>query len=153
MVDRIDKLINSLSDFDRKLPQRVLDCVRENESVIVDMNAEEQLYEHGQNRLGVDISDYQPYTRRTIELKKIKGQPYDRVTLRDTGEFEASFFICYDSDSWQIQAADEKTDKLVKKYGAEILGLNDENMNEIIWEYLRPYLLGLLRHIANGENL
>ena len=44
MVDRIDKLINGLSDFDRELPQRVLDCVRENESVIVDMNAEEQLY-------------------------------------------------------------------------------------------------------------
>ena len=99
MVDRIDKLINGLSDFDRELPQRVLDCVRENESVIVDMNAEEQLYEHGQNRLGVDISDYQPYTRRTVEIKKIKGQPYDRVTLRDTGEFEASFFIRYDSDS------------------------------------------------------
>lgn len=56
------------------------------------MNAEEQLYEQGINRLGVDIMDYAPYSPVTIEIKKALGQPTNRVTLRDEGDFESSFF-------------------------------------------------------------
>ena len=60
---------------------------------IIDANAEEQLFEQGINRLGVDIMDYRPYTPLTIAIKEEKGQPTNRVTLRDEGDFESSFYI------------------------------------------------------------
>ena len=46
---------------------------------IIDANAEEQLFEQGINRLGVDIMDYRPYTPLTIAIKEEKGQPTNRV--------------------------------------------------------------------------
>ena len=49
--------------------------ILENEYVITDMNSEDQLYEQGINRLGVNIMDYAPYSPLTIEIKKEKGQP------------------------------------------------------------------------------
>lgn len=150
MIDRLDRMIQGFRDFAEASDRIVLDCVRENEAVIVDMNAEDQLYEKGENRLGVSISDYQPYSPVTVEYKRMKGQPFDRVTLRDEGDFEASFFIRYTSDSFEIWASDSKTEKLVRKYGDEILGLNDENLNEIIWEYLYPYLLNFINGIIDG---
>ena len=65
----------------------------DNDAYIIDMNAEEQLFEQGINRLGVEISDYAPYSPVTIAIKEAKGQPTNRVTLRDEGDFESSFFL------------------------------------------------------------
>ena len=67
-----------------------------NEAQICELNSEKQLYDYGVNALGVDISDYQPYAPLTIGIKRSKGQPSDRVTLRDNGDFHGSFFWCVD---------------------------------------------------------
>lgn len=114
--------------------------VSQNEARIVNWNAEGQLYNQGENRLGISIDTYAPYTPYTKAIKKEKGQPYDRVTLNDTGDFEGSLYIEFQADGFRIYAADSKTDELTDKYGSEILGLSDENLERLIAEF-RPFLM------------
>lgn len=125
--------------------------VKDNESFICDMNAEQQLYEQGVNRLGVKLSDFAPYSPYTIEIKKMKGQPTDRVTLRDTGDFHESFYIEVGNDRFEIRASDWKAEKLMKKYGRGILGLTQENLAELIWQYIYPELLKTAKETIYGN--
>lgn len=125
--------------------------ILDNEACIIDMNAQEQLYERGINRLGVKISDYAPYAPLTIEIKKAKGQPTNRVTLRDEGDFESSFYFEVGDTQFEIRASDPKTEELIKKYGRQILGLTDENLEELIWNYIYPELLDKAKSIIYGS--
>ena len=104
--------------------------VRDNDNILIDMNAQDQLYAKGVNRLGVRIDEYQPYRPLTIQVKIEKRQPYDRVTLKDTGEFYDSFYVETAEDRFYIKASDEKTNWLIKKYGAEIFGLTNDSLAE-----------------------
>lgn len=128
----------------------VQQIIYDNEAYIVDLNAEEQLYEQGVNNLGVSISDYAPYSPVTIEIKKAKGQPTNRVTLRDEGDFESSFFLEVGQNQFEIKASDWKTEELIKKYGRQILGLTDENIERLIWDFIYPDLLSKLKNELYG---
>ena len=139
-MNAIQSMIDALREFRQREGEYILGSVRENEAAVIDMNAEEQLFEKGENRLGVSIADYRPYSPVTIEEKRMRGQPYNRVTLRDTGDFESSFYIRYSGDSFEITASDGKTDYLVRKYGIEIFGLNRDNLDELIRTYMLPFL-------------
>lgn len=125
--------------------------ILDNEAYIIYMNAQEQLYERGINRLGVKISDYAPYAPLTIEIKKAKGQPTNRVTLRDEGDFESSFYLEVGDTQFEIRASDPKTEELIKKYGRQILGLTDENLEELIWNYIYSELLDKAKSIIYGS--
>ena len=124
--------------------------IYDNEAYIVDLNAEEQLYEQGINNLGVSISDYAPYSPVTIKIKKAKGQPTNRVTLRDEGDFESSFFLEVGQNQFEIKASDWKTEELIKKYGRQILGLTNENIEKLIWDFIYPDLLSKLKNELYG---
>lgn len=127
----------------------ISEIIKEYEPEICDMNSQDQLYEQGKNRVGVEIMDYMPYTPKTIEIKKIKGQPTDRVTLRDTGDFHASFRLIVERDKFTITADDFKTEELIRKY-RQILGLTDENASELTHEYIYPDLLKKAREVLLG---
>jgi hypothetical protein len=74
-------------------------------------------------------------------IKKAKGQPTDRVTLRDTGDFESSFYLDVEDTYFEITAADFKTEKLMHKYGKDISGLNEENLRILIWDVVYPRMI------------
>lgn len=124
--------------------------VQENEAFIVDMNTEDQLYEKGVNNLGVSIDDFAPYANLTIEIKEVKGQPTDRVTLRDEGDFHSSFFLDIGDTQFEVKASDPKTGKLIKKYGRQILGLTQENIQELIDYYIKPGLEKDIKSLLYG---
>lgn len=121
--------------------------IMDNEAYIVDLNAQDQLYEEGVNRLGVSIMDYAPYRPLTIAIKEQKGQPTNRVTLRDTGDFENSFYLEVGDKQFEVKASDWKTESLIKKYGRQILGLTDENISSLIWDYIYPDLMEKAREV------
>lgn len=148
----IDDLHRRVVEFNDKLTNGVFiqNIIWENEAYIVDMNAEEQLFEQGINRLGVDIMDYAPYSPYTIEIKEMKGQPTNRVTLRDEGNFESSFYLQVSDKQFEIKASDFKTEELIKKYGRQILGLTDENIASLKWDYIYPDLLATAKNIIYG---
>lgn len=123
--------------------------VRDNDNILIDMNAQDQLYAKGVNRLGVRIDEYQPYRPLTIQVKIEKRQPYDRVTLKDTGEFYDSFYVEAAEDRFYIKASDEKTNWLIKKYGAEIFGLTNDSLAEFINDYVKDEAYNRVKEILN----
>lgn len=139
----IEQVCDRVRRFRDKLESGVLvqNIIYENETWIIELNSEQQLYAEGINALGVDIMDYAPYSPYTIAIKEEKGQPTNRVTLRDEGDFEESFFLEVGTTQFEIRAADWKTQELIKKYGRNILGLTVENIGALIWEYIYPDLL------------
>ena len=149
----IDNLRQRVTEFNELLQsgRLIQSIILENEYVITDMNSEDQLYEQGINRLGVNIMDYAPYSPLTIEIKKEKGQPYNRVTLRDEGDFEQSFYVEADRQQFTIKAADWKTEGLIQRYGRQILGLTEENKIILIWEYIYPELKAKTKEYIYGK--
>lgn len=109
-------------------------------TAIIDMNIS-QLYDQGVNSLGIDISSYRPYSPYTIMLKKEKGQPYDRVTLRDTGAFHSSFEMVLENFEFYFTATDYKTQELIHKYGENIFGLTEENKKIVAHDYVFPVVM------------
>ena len=152
-MKKITDLRKRVADFNEALTsgRLIQNIIWENEAYIVDLNAEEQLFEQGINRLGVEISDYAPYSPVTIEIKEAKGQPTNRVTLRDEGDFESSFFLEVGTKQFEIKASDWKTEELIKKYGRQILGLTDENIAILIWQYIYPDLMNEAKKQIYGK--
>lgn len=97
---------------------------------IVHLNTVEQLYNKGEDAKGNSLGTYSP---KTIPIKKKKGQPYDRVTLRDTGRYYATHEVVninlngFSIDSNPIKG---KTD-LTEVYGEDIVGLSDASKADL----------------------
>ena len=98
-----------------------------------------------------DGSKIGTYSNLTIEFKKIKGQKYDHITLKDTGDFYDSFKPFVDSngdieintDPIKIDVFGDKTN-LIEKYGSNIVGLTSENidkLNKVLIPKIRKYVL------------
>ena len=114
---------------------------------IIRLNTIDQLFDEGIDSLGESLGVYQPFT---IALKQKNGQPTDRVTLKDTGDFYKSFVVIVNADSFDIDADDfSKYDRpLFEVYGEDVAGLTDFNkqrIKEVILvkyiEYVRRTLL------------
>ena len=132
--------------FEENINSTVSQALRYNEEWLVDLNAYFQLYEKGVNRLGVEIASYEPYSMYTVSVKGMLGQPNDRVTLKDTGDFHDSFYVIYREDEFEITASDDKREALVNRYGPEIFGLTPENMEVVRNDIIKPYLELMLKH-------
>lgn len=152
-MGKIDDLLKRVVQFNDELTSGRLmqKIIWDNEAYIIDINAEEQLFEQGVNRLGVSIMDYAPYSPVTIAIKEAKGQPTNRVTLRDEGDFESSFYLEVGDKQFEIKASDFKTEDLIKKYGRQILGLTDENISILIWKYIFPDLMAETKKQIYGK--
>lgn len=147
----LKNLIFRLRRFKEIIHEELEEEILENKAVIIRMITQDQLYERGINGKNVFIASYKPYTPRTIQNKIRKGQPTDRVTLKDTGEFYDSFNVVYDENGFYITSDDEKAKYLVEKYGEEIFRLTNENLSTLLREYIKPILIIKLRmHLNNG---
>lgn len=113
----------------------------------------EQLYQQGINGKGEFIMDYQPYRPKTIKKKRRKGQPYDRVTLHDKGDFYRSMKLQRIAGGFGVVASDDsvKVDKLLKRYKPTILRLTNENLNWLLQELVRPELVRRLKQRLNED--
>lgn len=112
---------------------------------IIYLNTQKQLFEKGVNSEGVNLESIGGiYSFETVKIKNEKGQPTDRVTLKDTGDFYESFRVFFNASGLVISADTLKdTDDLIKRWGQEILGLNNESLillREKAKEILIPYV-------------
>jgi hypothetical protein len=130
MLPVIQNKIDLLQKWQDKAHEKTLDEVREIEPDVVELNYEQQLFDRG-----VDANDKRitpGYTPFTVRLKGYRGQPTDRVTLRDEGDFHASFALEFERDEFTVVSGDWKEAKLKEKYGEAILGLTDPNIQKVI---------------------
>lgn len=147
-MKRLKKLISDIKKFQESWDKVVLDIIYERETDIVRYVSEIQLFMEGvRGEDGAFIMDYDPYSPATIEIKQRKGQPTDRVTLRDTGDFHKSFYIEYGDDEFTITAEDWKTPKLMDRYGGGIMNLTDEHLRSLKVGILKPELINQLKTI------
>lgn len=90
------------------------------------------------------------YAPKTIILKKKKGQPYDRVTLRDTGDFHNSLRVKRYPRQKELFAYDVKSEYLQDKYGDGILGLNQLSLN-LVKEKMKPLMIRDARNFLKNR--
>lgn len=139
----IEAKIKALKDFQSKVGEIVIELTKEYKAEIIDMNTAQ--LEKGKEATGLSITpDYTPFT---VRIKRSKGQPTDRVTLRDTGDFYKDFNIIFKPTHFLIFSDDEKEEKLERKYGKEIFGLADENLQDLI-ELVKPDLIQYFRKLV-----
>jgi hypothetical protein len=142
MITPFTEKIEAVEEFTKDTDRILLGLVRVNDAFVLDLNRNEQLFTGGEDSQGQTITP--PYTPFTVFLKRQKGQPTDRVTLKDSGDFHASFEINYLPDGFELYATDQKTRKLISKYGAEIFGLTDPSLQDLI-NLIGPQLLDYLK--------
>lgn len=102
---------------------------------------QDQLFETGADGNGESLGKYSFFT---AQIKRAKGQPTDRITLVDTGDFYESYFIDAFKGGFIIDADGEKEDSnLFDRYGDDILKPDEETLEEIaefyemkLYEYL-----------------
>lgn len=105
---------------------------------------QEQLFQTGEDGKGIAIGMYSPFT---IAIKKRKGQPTDRVTLKDTGDFYRSYVIIPFNGGFTIDADGEKEDKnLFDIYGDDILLPSQESL-DLIAEYYEEQLIEYIKKL------
>lgn len=123
-----------LNRFD--IQKEVRESIIQTEQSVADFNRQ-QLFA-GIRATGTDITPaYAPYT---VLIKDQKGQPTDRVTLKDTGQFYENIFVDVNSETFEIDSNDPKSDSLKKKYGNRIFGLTDESRGEYVQYHFFPAL-------------
>lgn len=81
------------------------------------------------------------YRPRTKTLKKKKGQPIDRVTLKDTGAFYDEMILSVRSNTYTITSINKVSEYLTEKYGEAIWGLNKISRQGYVEQNLQPQVV------------
>lgn len=131
----IASMLNKIKSVD--ISTIAIASILETKETIGDLNIEQM-----NKGLRSDGSEILPsYSDLTIQIKKEKGQPTDRVTLKDTGSFYEGVKVNISGEKIDITSTDEKTAKLNKKYSkskGNIFGLSDKFKREYLNEKQRP---------------
>lgn len=136
----LSKRVGSVS-----IPQLMQEEIRDNSELIVDM-PKSRLEQTGTYADGTQIRTYNAigdgvYSPATYFYKAEKGQPSDRVTLKDTGAFYASFDTQADNDGFYITGNSDKPDGQIEDNVDMdgVLDLSDKEKTELVVN-LRPQL-------------
>lgn len=143
VTDRLDTLARALKNLPARLTATVLEVAQANNYVLEDANT-------AQLEAGLDADGRQitpEYAELTVDIKTAKGQPTDRVTLRDRGDFYAGIVAQVRGQELEMVGTDSKTAKLQEKYGDDILGLSEQAIDEFREDYVRPELEAKTREI------
>lgn len=143
----IRNLVYRLRKFKPILEESLKEEIERNQDVITDI-IRTQLYA-GIDGYKNDIKP--PYTARTVKNKIRKGQPTDRVTLKDTGKFYKSLYVEFDSNGFRILSDDKKAEDLLEKYGEQVLRMTNSELTDFLRTHIRPVLTEKMKnYIKNG---
>lgn len=144
-----------MADLNQQVLMRKLFVDQEFTDLIIKLNTQFQLYDYGIDSDGKRLDTARNgYSYNTIhgtneyQGKIDKGQPIDRITLKDTGAFYESFKCIWsteDGGTIQIVANTIKgDDDLIQDWGKAIIGLTPESLaivvdkaRELIIQYVR----------------
>lgn len=109
---------------------------------IAELNTEDQLFDKGIDSDGVDLSSIGgEYSPVTVAIKKFMGQPTDRVTLKNDGDFHRSFEVKPAIGGFNMDADFMKDGQdLRSRWGGSIIGLTNDNLQKLA-EYLNAEMV------------
>ena len=141
MIDVLDTLL-SLEGKENDIIEEITKQKETQEFLIFVL--QEQLFQSGEDGLGNTLGDYTPFT---VSVKRSKGQPTDRITLKDTGDFYKSYFITSFKGGFIIDANAKKKDTdLFERYGDDVLLPTAESL-ELIAEYYEERLIEYIKEL------
>ena len=146
MSTPFDKKIAAVADVQMGMDKRIIDEVVRNNEEAIKIQASQMF----SGKLGTGQETSPSYTPFTRSIKRRKGQPSDRVTLRDTGDFQDDIVIDYGPDSFKYDSLDEKRTKLVNKYSEDIFGLNSQGIDELISVIRDGVVIGSQKQIMDA---
>ncbi len=144
MEDVFENAIRKVNELRQAVNTSIQKAFDDNYLIVKDIQVNKQLYDKGEDSKGSIIVP--SYTPLTISIKKSKGQPTDRVTLKDTGAFHQNISIIARNDELEITATIKYAQKLFDKYGDDILGIQEE----FIKEFMDKYILEEIKEQFNG---
>lgn len=103
-----------------KLPTYTKKALQANAEGIAELNREQ--LEKGLDSENKDLGIYRDFAYKN------RFRPVD---LKLTGDFHRSIKPEFASESFNMVATDEKTEKLQDKYGDDIIGLSDKSIEEL----------------------
>lgn len=115
---------------------------------VIFLNTDEQLFQ-GIDSEGISLKsiggDYSDFTK---DLKQQKGQPIDRVTLLDTGDFYDTFSVEALRDAIIINANTIKEgNDLQDRWGNDLVGLTADNIGDLAEVITEDFIKILLEKI------
>jgi hypothetical protein len=138
MLTHLKNKIQALQSF--SFQNELVTIIETNKDKLADLQAQ-QLYrgvDINEQPLTLDGGGYAPFT---IQEKIKKGQPYDRITWRDSGAFYLSLKAQISGSKYSIKSDSFKFDKLKKRSGAKAIGLGLESRRDFALEITRPNIL------------
>lgn len=143
--DYIDKLRSYTPEL---IEREIFEIVKDQEHVAVDLITSQLM--HGHDGEGKSLGEYKyPWY---AEFKKTLN-PRGVVDLKLEGDFHASIFIESNGFPVMFNASDEKADKLIDKYGEDILKLSKDNLTVFARGYLDDPIKALYRKILRVREL
>lgn len=131
--------LERLDRIEANLEAQAYKIIAEIQEIILDYVRNDQLYKKGISGFGARLVP--AYTNYTKAIKRFKGQPTDRVTLKDTGDFYGDMYVTARDGKYFIDSSDEKTPMLEQKYGKGIMLVTDENNMIINQKEILPRLI------------
>ena len=146
-MEELIALLDRVNEVDQTTDDLLLDEIFRNKSFVIGLNVDEQLF-NGLDANGQQITP--PYAPSTINRKMQIGQPVDRVTLNDEGDFYDSFKMIRGATSFEMTADDFKAPFLATRYGPQIFGLTDSSVAKV-QEKIEPGFIDQVQKKLLGE--
>jgi hypothetical protein len=123
-VEKLDTTINRLQALAGPKMEAIVEKAAEAQFDLMEALNRQQLLD-GIRSDGSFIDP--PYRPRTVEIKKLQGRPWNKVTLLDEGFYHARIEASKAGKAVALESWDEKAEALQAKYGENIEGLTEEN--------------------------
>lgn len=146
MSTPFDEIIRDVQQAQTDTDKVVIDQVRIEEDFVIRLQTD-QMFDGFRGDGRETLPSYAP---STVLIKRKKGQPAGRVTLRDTGDFHDSIVIHYGTTEFRLDATDQKRPYLAGKYGEQIFGLDDVAIDRLIQKVREPIIESLQRMILTN---
>lgn len=137
VMELFKRQIAFIDSFETKLLAHLKEVIERNSFEIKGYIIEKQLFNEGIDGKNKKLKGY---SRKTINYKISRGQPTNRTTLRDTGEFHESITIESFADRLEISSSVAHAKHLIEKYKKEILMPSNENMSIFLLKHFLPSL-------------
>ena len=135
-IELIDKWTKKLSDIEDAIYKDLAKAINKNSALLVAIQTQYQLFDRGEDSMAMTLLP--SYAVSTIARKKKKKQPFDRVTLKDTGAFYESITIDASNNVMTIKASVNYTSFLLNRYGRDVFGIQRVKFNEFLEKYFVP---------------
>ncbi len=128
-MSTLSQTVKKLKSFD--FQKALLKVYKDNETILLDLNTDEQLGKKGILSTGASLPDYSPNTIPFKQGKSGFAGITAHMTLFGEGEFHEGFTLDATKFPLFIDSKDSKTNELVSRYTENIFGLTKESIQEL----------------------